>query len=323
MLVERLRANPGFYQLYHADAATGRFVGAYRPEDETVILRRSQPDVDGGAFTEWRVDPNGSHVPHRSDVPAGYDARRRPWYALAVAQPNDELVWTEPYGFSENVPGITAAMAWRPPGEAKARGVFAIDFSLGGIADFMAEGARLSDTRGFLVTRGGKLSRARRLVPAIPTMRSGALHDALPQPLETLSFDTPVNVAVTYAGVTLPRRCTGRSHHRRPRMGGRQRRARGTIPCRVDREYPDGSRRRAGGAVGGDRRGLARVRPRRPAAAADRRRPRAGRPVQPLARAGAHLTRPGDHGRQRCCRSHEDEPALLRNTTCPSTWCAM
>ena len=202
MLVERLRANPGFYQLYHADAATGRFVGAYRPEDETVILRRSQPDVDGGAFTEWRVDPNGSHVPHRRDVPAGYDARRRPWYALAVAQPNDELVWTEPYGFSENVPGITAAMAWRLPGEAKARGVFAIDFSLGGIADFMAEGARLSDTRGFLVTRGGKSSRARRLVPAIPTMRSGAIHDALPQPLETLSFDTPVNVAVTYAGVT-------------------------------------------------------------------------------------------------------------------------
>jgi adenylate cyclase len=202
VLVERLRANPGFYQLYHADTATGRFVGAFQPVDETVILRRSQPDVNGGAFVEWRVDPDGSHVPHRSDIPAGYDARQRPWYALAVAQPNDELVWTEPYQFAENVPGITAAMAWRLPGEAQARGVFAISFSLRDIADFMTESARLGDTRDFLVTRQGQIVASSSPRPGDPDDAVWrAVHDALPHPLDTLSVDTPVNVAVAHAGV--------------------------------------------------------------------------------------------------------------------------
>ena len=202
VLVERLRANPGFYQLYYADAATGRFVGAFQPVDETVILRRSQPDVDGGAFAEWRVDPDGSHVPHRSDIAAGYDARQRPWYALAVAQPNDELVWTEPYQFAENVPGITAAMAWRLPGETQARGVFAISFSLRDIADFTTESARLSDTRDFLVTRRGKIVASSSPRPGDPDDAIWrAVHDALPQPLETFRSTHLSTSAVTYAGV--------------------------------------------------------------------------------------------------------------------------
>ncbi len=201
VLVERLRANPNFSQIHHADAATGRFVGAYQPVDETVILRRSQPDVDGGAFAEWVVDPDGTRVPFRRSLPGGYDARQRPWYELAVAEPQDALVWTEPYVFFDDVPGITAARAWRLPGDARPRGVFAIDFSLGDLAAFLTESAGLGGARGFLVTRRGQVIAASVSGPGDAGEAVWpAIRDALPVSLAALPLDVPVNISVVHEG---------------------------------------------------------------------------------------------------------------------------
>ena len=200
-LVEQLRANPNFTLLYYADAATGHFVGAWQPVGETLILSHSQPDIDGGAFAEWTVHADGSREPYHRDLPAGYDARQRPWYKLAAAQPQDQLVWTEPYTFYNNLPGITAAQAWRLPGEAQPRGVFAADFSLDDLTNFLTEGSRLGDARGFLVTRLGQVVVSSSPNPGDPDDAVWpAIREALPRPLETLPLDTAFNVAVTYKG---------------------------------------------------------------------------------------------------------------------------
>jgi hypothetical protein len=115
-LVERLRARPNLNELYHAATTTGEFVGAWQPVGNTIVLSHSRPDLDGGAFSEWTVYPDGSRAQYRRDLSAGYDARQRVWFKLATAQLNDRLVWTEPYTFFRTQrPGITAAQAWRLP----------------------------------------------------------------------------------------------------------------------------------------------------------------------------------------------------------------
>ena len=201
ILVERLRANPNLSLLYHADAATGRYVGAVRLRDGSIILSQSKPDVDGGGFAEWTVDVYGLRTPYQRTTPKGYDARQRPWYKLAAASSDDELVWTPPYAFFNDVPGITAALAWRWSGETEARGVFAIDFTLGDLRSFLTEGARLGNARAFLVTRQGQLIIGSSPNPGDPDDAIWPeIRDALPQPLDTLPFDAPVHVTLTHQG---------------------------------------------------------------------------------------------------------------------------
>ena len=136
----RLRARPTLAELYHAAADTGEFVGVWQPTGNTIILSHSVPNLDNGAFSEWTIYPDGTRAQYRRDLKTGYDARQRVWFKQAVADPNDKLIWTEPYIFFRSQrPGITAAEAWRLPGDTKPRGVFAADFSLDDLASFLTE----------------------------------------------------------------------------------------------------------------------------------------------------------------------------------------
>ena len=203
-LVERLRARPNLAQLYHATAATGEFVGAWQAEGNTIVLSRSVPDVDEGAFSEWTIYPDGSRAQDRRDLKTGYDARQRVWFKLAAAQPDDHLVWTEPYTFFRTQrPGITAAQAWRLPGDASPRGVFAADFSLDGIGNFLTENSRLDGARSFLVTRQGQIVVSSKQDPGDPDDAVWpAVQAALPHPLTALQMNSPVNVSTNYNGAT-------------------------------------------------------------------------------------------------------------------------
>jgi len=202
-LAEQLRAHPRFDELYHALAATGQFVGAWQPIGDTVVLSKSDPSVDGGAFSEWTVYSDGTLAQYRRDLQQGYDARNRVWFKLAAAQPDDRLVWTKPYMFFRTQrPGITAAQAWRLPGERQPRGVFAADFSLDGLANFLNESIRIDGARSFLVTRQGQIVVSSKMRRGDPDDRIWqAIEQALPESIETLRVNKPVEVAASYAGV--------------------------------------------------------------------------------------------------------------------------
>lgn len=201
-LAEQLRAQPNFAEFYHALAASGQFVGAWQPVGDTVVLSESNPSVDGGAFSEWTVYSDGTRAQYRRELQLGYDARRRVWFKLAIAQPDDQLVWTKPYMFFRTQrPGITAAQAWRLPGDRQPRGVFAADFSFDGLANFLNESVQLAGARSFLVTRQGEVivsSKMRRGDPDDAIWQ--AIRQALPDSLATLPVDKPVEVAADYAG---------------------------------------------------------------------------------------------------------------------------
>jgi hypothetical protein len=98
-LVERLRYRKNLAWLSYSDDATGRFVGAWRDQDGTIILNQSSPDTDGGRPFEAVVAADGRRTPIERDVKGGYDPRRKGWYRQAIAR--DGLTWTEPYEFNE------------------------------------------------------------------------------------------------------------------------------------------------------------------------------------------------------------------------------
>src|ERR671919_554667 len=63
-LAERLRYQQGLAWLSYSDHQTGRFVGAWRRADGTIILNRSSPDVDGGRPSEVVIGLDGRRVPY-------------------------------------------------------------------------------------------------------------------------------------------------------------------------------------------------------------------------------------------------------------------
>src|SRR5207248_2943641 len=107
-LVDRLRYQKNLSWLSYSDEATGRFVGAWRDADGTLVLNRSSPAVDGGRPLEAVVGVDGARRPLSRDLPGGYDPRQRDWYAQAAARYG--IIWTDPFEFNEGRMGITAAV---------------------------------------------------------------------------------------------------------------------------------------------------------------------------------------------------------------------
>ncbi len=188
-LAERLRYERGIAWLSYSDQATGRFVGAWRRPDGTIILNRSSPDVDDGRPTEVIVELDGRHTPFERVVRGGYDPRRQAWYTAAVA--DSGIVWSDPFEFNEGVPGITAALALREPTGSAVRGVFTADFFLEDLARFLSSLSVGQRGDAFVLSRRGE-------VVAAPS-GSGGLRDpllqsvlaAVPNGLDVLDLGRP------------------------------------------------------------------------------------------------------------------------------------
>jgi len=157
-LIDKVRYQPDIAFFYYGDQATGRFIGAWRRDDDAVILARSSADVDGGRRSEWEVGVDGHLTPFQRPLPAGYDPRQRPWYQLATA--GRGMVWTEPYPFTSGGIGITAALVLRDPGGERTRGVFGMDFPLdkasASLTDDLQTYWRVREPIMAVVTRSGQ-----------------------------------------------------------------------------------------------------------------------------------------------------------------------
>ena len=97
--------------------ASGREMLLRKAADDSYILRLTDPDVMHGVEvdTRWTRDGEaGVGVRTSSD----YDARRRPWFKLAMAAGNKgRVVWTDPFVFrSTGMPGLSAVVRWTGPG---------------------------------------------------------------------------------------------------------------------------------------------------------------------------------------------------------------
>jgi adenylate cyclase len=134
VLAERLRTQPDLGWLSFSDAASGRFVGAWKTPGREVIINSSDPQVDGGKPREVLMHRSGERHPHERNLAAGYDPRGKEWFQLASAK--NGIAWSEPYVFSEGVPGITASLAARDT-NGHVVGVFTADFFLDDISDFL------------------------------------------------------------------------------------------------------------------------------------------------------------------------------------------
>ena len=198
--VERLRYTRGLAWVSYSDHATGRFVGAWRDRDGSVVLNRSAPGVNSGLPHEEVVTPLGLRLPLHRPLAAGYDPRERSWYRQAIVSP--DVVWTEPFLFNEGRLGITAALAWREPGTGEVRGVFTADYFLEDISAFLAALTMGRTGRTYVLAPSGVLI-------AGPSLRVGDPTDplleaavgALPRPLSELPPDDTSNVLFDHEGV--------------------------------------------------------------------------------------------------------------------------
>lgn len=152
-VVARLRHLPTLAWFSYSDQDTGRFVGAWRREDGALVLNRSDPGVNGGRPSEWVVKDDGAQVPFQRDLKGGYDPRTAEWYRRAAAASGP--VWTEPYRFSEGVPGITAALAVRDGSPSGIRGVLTADFFLADLSRYLSTLASNDAVAIHVTTRAG------------------------------------------------------------------------------------------------------------------------------------------------------------------------
>ena len=145
-----LLANPTFTWVSYG-SADGAYLSSFRngPGDVQETLREQTPK--GTRWRDFVRQPDGSWKTLRDEI-REYDPRTRPWYVAASA--TDRGVWVEPFLFtSHQQPGfIYSAKDMDGP---KLRGVWAIQFEVAALSDFLAT-LKIGETgRAYIVTRSG------------------------------------------------------------------------------------------------------------------------------------------------------------------------
>ena len=114
-------------------------------EKEKWLNRLSRPREWGRRVRWLRVTETGK-VLKRWTADIDYDARKRPWFLLALKnEGTGEPAWTKPYLFATTrEPGITASIVVPPSEAAAGRSVVAFDILLRDGAEFAIEGNPLT-----------------------------------------------------------------------------------------------------------------------------------------------------------------------------------
>ncbi|QAU33332.1 hybrid sensor histidine kinase/response regulator [Janthinobacterium sp. 17J80-10] len=119
---ELLRFNEFFFPVISSHSEISSVIMAHESGREILLLqtnegrwinRISDPER-WGKQTYWITWRDRSTIESVEMRERDYDARTRPWFKAAMAQPHDkDIAWTEPYiFFTTGEPGITAASRW-------------------------------------------------------------------------------------------------------------------------------------------------------------------------------------------------------------------
>jgi adenylate cyclase len=151
-LGEVLRSQEDLSRLSYSEARTGRFIGARRAEDGSIVINQSDPKVDNGRPSEYLLHVDGSRTSSGSLATSGYDPRTKEWYKNAVAA-HGRVVWSEPYEFQEGTSGMTASMSIEPDSPT---GVFTADFSVQHVTSYLSRLIQSHNLLVFLSTISGR-----------------------------------------------------------------------------------------------------------------------------------------------------------------------
>jgi len=146
-LAELLRPEEDLSWLSYSDAQSGRFIGARRRDDGSVVINQSDPRVENGTPSEYLLGDDGRRTSLGSLATSGNDPRTRDWYRRAVAA-QGRVVWSEPYEFQEGIMGITASVSVEDDSRKDLIGVFTADFSVQDVTTYLS---RLIQSRRLLV----------------------------------------------------------------------------------------------------------------------------------------------------------------------------
>src|SRR5260221_1769755 len=145
-----LLANPSFTWVAYG-GADGAYLASFREGAQVKeTLRERTPR--GTKWREMTREPDGSFKTTLDEI-REYDPRTRPWYL--AASKSEQGVWVEPFLFaSRNQPGfIYAARDLAPDGTL--RGVWAIEFEVAVLSEFLATLQLGQSGRVYVVTRSG------------------------------------------------------------------------------------------------------------------------------------------------------------------------
>jgi len=151
-----LQANPSFTWVSYG-GADGTYLAVHRTGGAGVQATLREPiTVDGKPVTRWRDflhTPDGKWEAWRDDTKEAYDPRTRPWYFAATQ--NKGGTWVEPFLFASNQqPGfIYAAPHYGKDGVQ--RGVWAVEFEVTYVSQFLASMRVGTSGRVYVVSRSG------------------------------------------------------------------------------------------------------------------------------------------------------------------------
>ncbi len=182
-----LRANPTFKWVSYSHM-DGQFLGAYR-DGNAIRTNHSRIEGDKTITDEQELQPNGAWKPLKHDESGSYDPRTRPFYKLAESAQSG--VWTPPYVFAENVPGITYALPVRRSGDVV--GVYTIDFDLAGLSA-LARSLQFSPHGTVTITAADGTLVAH---PTAPVVINGALVKAASSQRHSGELERVVHLAMT------------------------------------------------------------------------------------------------------------------------------
>lgn len=133
-----LDAQPEITWIYFAEAETGNLLGAVRDDDGRLLFTRIHEDADRKPVS-MEVQEDGTLLPAvlSQNLPDGYDARTRPWFATGMETPARTVAWTEPYVFLlSNIRGVTATLTRRDQDD-KAIHIIGVDLDLSDTGEFL------------------------------------------------------------------------------------------------------------------------------------------------------------------------------------------
>ncbi|AFY36513.1 Cache sensor hybrid histidine kinase [[Leptolyngbya] sp. PCC 7376] len=147
-------------QMQQFEPATYIYFGSPKPEfvgageeNSGITLGYSNSAPPDKSFDTYTTDALGNRLALQSSVP-GYEMLGRPWYTTAIAE--KQPVWGDPYLWYAPYPNLAlpAVTAVYTP---ELQGVFAVDFSLSDISDFLRQ-IRVGKTgQTFILEKNGLL----------------------------------------------------------------------------------------------------------------------------------------------------------------------
>lgn len=153
LAISLLRHVPSIALVSLADTR-GNYVLKRRNEVGGIDTKTIVNDPPPRTVTWVRRNADDTVASTEQDPTDQFDPRTRPWFTAAIAA--DRVVWTEPYiFFTDRVPGVTAAVAFRRAGELRA--VFGVDIRLDALGEFLSRLEVGQRGQAIIIDRDGRI----------------------------------------------------------------------------------------------------------------------------------------------------------------------